>query len=361
MSLVASFVRYPLHFTFTARTSRGSMTLRDTWLLRVHDKKNPEKIGWGECSPLIGLSIDDRPDFAKYLDKTCRHVEEYEMPQSEEEVNAMAYALLPSDFPSIRFGLQTALLDLMHGAERQIFPSDFSKKGKPIPINGLIWMDGKEAMMKQAEEKLAQGYTTIKLKVGALNLQDELDVLAYIRAIGGAKIVIRIDANGAFAPDQALAILEKFQQYSIHSVEQPIRKGQLKEMKEICAYSPISVALDEELIGCHGLENKRALLDATSPYALILKPSLLGGYRSCREWIQLAAERKMDWWLTSALESNIGLNAISQFAATFSNPLPQGLGTGQLYKNNFASPLEVKNGEITYLNSKNWDLRVLHA
>lgn len=360
MTLVASFVKYKFIFKTGATTSRGVMTSRDSWFISIHQRENPEINGWGECAPLPGLSIDDRPDYEKYLDKTCRNLEERTLPKSYEEMNKLAYELLPGDFPSMRFGLQTALLDLMNGSTKQIFHTDFVKKSTPININGLIWMSAKASMIEQIDDRLANGFNTIKLKVGAINLKDELEVVSYLREKGGDKLDIRLDANGAFKPEEALGLLKQFAPFKIHSIEQPIKARQREAMAKLCAESPIPIALDEELIGTSGIDHKARLLDTIKPQFIILKPSLLGGFRSCQEWIDVAEQRKIGWWLTSALESNIGLNAISQFASTFKNPLPQGLGTGQLYKNNFPSPLEVNHGHLTYGKSP-WDVRLLNA
>ncbi|HAR20789.1 MAG TPA: o-succinylbenzoate synthase, partial [Cytophagales bacterium] len=262
--------------------------------------------------------------------------------QSSSDLNA---------FPALRFAFETALLDLKNGGERKIFKNDFSLQGAKIPINGLIWMGSKTFMLKQMEEKLMEGFSCLKLKIGALDFQTEKELLASIRSSFSAKeISIRLDANGAFSVSEALEKLNQLSDFEIHSVEQPIKPGQWQEMAKLCALSPIPVALDEELIGVYG-SRKSKLLDAIKPHYIILKPSLLGGFAMCDEWISLAEKQGIDWWITSALESNIGLNAICQYTfekTSHKREMPQGLGTGSLYHNNIKSPLCVQKGHIHY-------------
>jgi L-alanine-DL-glutamate epimerase-like enolase superfamily enzyme len=264
-----------------------------------------------------------------------------------------------STFPSIAFGLETALLDLKAKGSKQLFESKFSIGETGIPINGLVWMGDKAFMQKQIREKIAADYQCIKLKIGALDFETELAILADIRQQFSAKdIEIRLDANGAFSANEALEKLEKLAAYDIHSIEQPIRQGQSNEMAEICQKSPIPIVLDEELIGVNHTDREQ-LLEKIKPAYIILKPSLLGGFNTCENWIKLAKTHNIGWWITSALESNIGLNAIAQWTYTLNSPLPQGLGTGQLYHNNIPSPLQIKNAQLFYNPKEQWDLNSL--
>jgi o-succinylbenzoate synthase len=259
------------------------------------------------------------------------------------------------EFPSIQFGLETAFRSLDGETPFLLFPSDFTKGEKNIPINGLVWM-GEEAYMKQQiEEKLQQGFNCIKLKIGAIDFEKELGLLRFIRQnFSPEQIEIRVDANGAFTADEALNKLNQLSVFQLHSIEQPIRQKQVDAMTELCKQTPFPIALDEELIGVFGTENKEALLKKIQPQYIILKPSLVGGFRGTKEWIDIAEKHGIGWWITSALESNIGLNAIAQWTYTLSNPMPQGLGTGALYTNNFDSPLEVRNGELAYNPITQW-------
>jgi L-alanine-DL-glutamate epimerase-like enolase superfamily enzyme len=345
--LKASWFKYKLIFELPAGTSRGIMHEKDTWFLHIWDEQHPEIVGIGECSLLKELSFDDRPDYEEQLAWLCKHINDDPLYLKKNLV----------DWPSIRFGLETALADLKGGGTRILFPSAFTMGEKAIPINGLVWMGDKDFMLKQIEEKLKQGYTAIKLKVGAIDFESECALLGYIRKeYDQSKISIRLDANGAFSAEDVFQKLKTLSQYQIHSIEQPVAAGQPELMGEVCLKSPIPIALDEELIGIHSMDIKRQLLETLRPQYIILKPSLLGGFAACNEWISLAAEMNIGWWVTSALESNIGLNAIVQWTATLGNLLPQGLGTGSLYLNNIPAPLKVKNGFLHYIPNEEWDL-----
>jgi o-succinylbenzoate synthase len=348
MQAYADYSKHVFQFNFKARTSRGLMKDKISWFIKLHDKQKPDIFGVGECGPLPGLSEDATPEYEDVLKDIIRQINnagkiEYEGLQK----------LIPSNYPSIRFGLETALLDLSHGGKRIIFQNDFVQ-GKKIPINGLIWMGDLDFMMNQINVKIAAGFRCIKLKVGGLDFDRECDTLQYIRKrYFRDNIEIRLDANGAFKLDDALYKISELAKYNVHSIEQPI-KPNLPEMEELCRKSPIPVAFDEELIGIHAPGRKRELLTALKPRYIILKPSLHGGISGCEEWIRIATEVGAGWWITSALESNVGLNAICQFTANYDVQIPQGLGTGSIYQNNIASPLHVEKGEIFWKQGDLW-------
>jgi len=350
-----SYTPHTLRFKFDARTSRGAMSTHQVYYLKLWVRDAPETVGLGECAPLPGLSLDARPDLEQKLQELAGLLE-------SEQVSLQAGSPLPDvlqlqAWPAVRFALETALVDLQQGGRRQLYQNAFSRGDKGIPINGLIWMGDSAFMQSQIEQKLKQGYTCLKLKIGGLDFQQELDILQSIREVAvAADLTIRVDANGAFAPDEAYRKLERLARYDIHSIEQPIRPGQLETMAQLCASSPIPIALDEELIGVQENEQQVQLLETIRPQYIILKPTLVGGLSAGQEWIRLAEARGIGWWMTSALESNIGLNAISQFTANYSPGLPQGLGTGQLYHNNIASPLQIVHGELWYKAGEAWDL-----
>jgi o-succinylbenzoate synthase len=357
MNLKSAFNKYTLDFRFDAGTSRGILRQKNTWFLKIWDPGNPLVVGRGECGPLKGLSIDDRNDFEEKLNEVCQQINEFEL---HELVNAdLADIFQLKDFPSIVFGLETAVLDLMNGGMMMIFDTPFSAGLASIPINGLVWMGDKAFMVKQIKEKIVEGYTCIKMKIGAIDFDTECAILHDLRKrYSEDKITLRLDANGAFQPSDALQKLKILSTYKIHSVEQPIRQGQEEAMKELCVNSPVHIALDEELIGKFFREEKESLLRNIKPSYIILKPSLLGGFKACREWIEIAESLNTGWWLTSALESNIGLNAIAQFTSTFSPSLPQGLGTGKLYHNNPESPLVISKGSLKYDPDNKWDFKL---
>ncbi|MFT5779406.1 MAG: o-succinylbenzoate synthase [Crocinitomicaceae bacterium] len=330
----AHYHQKTFHFKNPSGTSRGILTEKHAWFIEVWDEEAPTIIGTGECSIIPGLS-PDFTDFESYelkVAQVCEHLTED-----------------LTEWPSIKFGVETALLDLKNGGNGVIFDNSFSRGEQEILINGLIWMGERSFMLSQIEEKLALGFSTIKMKVGAIDFENELELLRMIRS-HSPSITLRVDANGAFKTDEALAKLESLHKIGIHSIEQPIKAGQWDIMAKLCLISPLSIALDEELIGINAPEEKIALLDKIQPSFIILKPSLHGGISGTREWIKLAEERNIGWWMTSALESNIGLNAICQLAAEYQNELPQGLGTGSLYTDNIPSNLLVKNGCISLSN-----------
>ncbi len=335
----ASFEAFTLDFKRPSGTSRGVLTQKKGWKLLLTD---PEGItGLGECSVIPGLSPDYVSDehYEKKLTEVCRN-----------PLLFIGNHALLRDYPSILFGLDIAWFDLVNGGRRIYFNSANNPCGFTIPINGLIWMGDPGYMQEQIEEKLAGGYSCIKLKVGAIDFRQELKLLEGIRSrYDASKIVLRVDANGAFSMDDALHKLEELAQLELHSIEQPIKAGAWNDMERLCEQTPLPIALDEELIGINQTEEKIRLLETIRPQYIILKPSLHGGFGGTREWIDLAEQRQMPWWITSALESNIGLNAIAQFTADFHPVLPQGLGTGGLYETNFDAPLKIEKGNLIYV------------
>ncbi len=326
-----------LHFKQPAGTSRGVYTIRDVWYLWLTDTES-RRTGVGECAPLPALSCDDTPRYGEVLAAACRDFERKGFIDRE--------ALLPC--PSILFGLETALRHFQAGSLR-LWHTPFSEGKEGIPTNGLIWMGSYEEMHRRIAEKTRAGFRCIKMKIGATDWEKELDLLAHIRRhFSPEEVELRVDANGAFAPGDALEKLQRLSAFRLHSIEQPIRAGQWQEMARLCAEAPFPIALDEELIGIHRREQKIALLDTIRPQYIILKPSLHGGISGCTEWIALAAERGIGSWVTSALESNVGLNAIAQWCATWRPVLPQGLGTGLLFADNIDSSLFFSSDRLWY-------------
>ncbi len=320
------------------------MNEKETWFIILEKE---DKVGIGECGILRGLSIDDRPDYEEKLQWACANIHLGE--------NYLWEALI--EFPSIQFGVEMAFQSLRSSTSFLLFPSEFTNGKKSIPINGLVWM-GEEAFMKQQiEEKLADGFRCVKLKIGAIDFDKELQLLGYIRQhFTPEQVEIRVDANGAFDATLALDKIIQLSGFKIHSIEQPIQKNNTDSMSELCKNTPIPIALDEELIGVFSLEEKEALLQKIRPQYIILKPSFIGGFRGTKEWILLAEKYKIGWWITSALESNIGLNAIAQWTFLQHNLMPQGLGTGALYTNNFDCPLVVSGGQLWYNSELDWKI-----
>lgn len=343
----ASYHKYLLDFKRPSGTSRGVMTEKETWFIVLEENG---KKGIGECGILRGLSADDRKDYEGKLKWACDNIHLGE--------TALWEALL--EFPSIQFGIEIAFLSLKNENPYLLFPSEFTANLKSIPINGLVWMGEASFMKQQIEEKLEAGFNCIKLKIGAIDFQKELELLQFIRShFSAEQIEIRVDANGAFTSFEALDKLKQLNQFQLHSIEQPIKKGNKKEMSLLCQETPFPIALDEELIGIFSLDEKEKLLQEIKPQYIILKPSFIGGFRGTREWITLADKYKIGWWITSALESNIGLNAIAQWTFLQNSTMPQGLGTGALYTNNIDCPLEVNNGQLWYNTSKKWDSEIV--
>lgn len=350
-------VPYTLDFRFVAGTSRGTLTRKPTWFIKCWQEGEEHAVGWGEASPLKGLSSDFSEDYEKRLKAVLDHLEGLDIPESL-DLGFIA-ANTPEEMPSVRFGVETALLDLWHGGTRAIIPGSFAQGTQRIPINGLVWMGDETFMQQQIDEKLKAGFNTIKMKVGAIDFQTELSLLEKLRdRYTAQELTLRVDANGAFTEADVFEKLEQLAALEIHSIEQPVKPGQLELMQKVCAESLLPVALDEELIGVHARVLRQELLESIDPDFIILKPSLLGGIQACESWIELAESLDIGWWVTSMLESNIGLNAIAQFTAQYEPVLPQGLGTGQLYHNNIPSPLEIRRGELLYNEPKKWSIRL---
>jgi O-succinylbenzoate synthase len=339
----ATYHKYILDFKRPSGTSRGVMTEKETWFIVL--EKDGKK-GIGECGILRGLSIDDRPDYEAKLHWTCENIHLGK--------DQLWEALI--EFPSIQFGVEMTFQSLASETPFLLFPSAFTEGAKSIQINGLVWMGDEAFMREQIEEKLAQGFHCVKLKIGAIDFGKELQLLRYIREhFSPEQIEIRVDANGAFGLNEALDKINQIAEFKLHSIEQPIEKSNTDRMAELCKTTPFPIALDEELIGVFSIADKERLLQKIKPQYIILKPSFVGGFRGTQEWISLAEKWNIGWWITSALESNIGLNAIAQWTFLQHNLMPQGLGTGALYTNNFDCPLEVVAGQLWYKKEHDWD------
>ncbi|MDP9954629.1 o-succinylbenzoate synthase [Epilithonimonas hungarica] len=328
--------QYILNFRRPGGTSRGVLNTKETYFIEIFED---DKKGIGECSLFRGLSFDDDDDYEDALEWACRNINLTLGELQEELVN----------HPSIIFGIEQALLNLEHQGDLY-FPSDFTQGKDSIQINGLIWMGDADYMQSQIEEKLNNNFTCIKLKIGT-DWDSEKEILKSIRKkFPKDKIELRVDANGAFSPEKAKIVLQELADLEIHSIEQPIQAGNWKTMAELCENTPTPIALDEELIGVLNIESKKELLKEINPQYIILKPSLIGGFSGSDEWIALAEKNNIGWWITSALESNIGLNAIAQYTYLKQNPMPQGLGTGGLFTNNFETPLVLKGENLWFEN-----------
>jgi o-succinylbenzoate synthase len=342
----ATYKKYILDFKRPSGTSRGVLTQKETWFIIIEQNG---KTGIGECGILRGLSIDDVPNYEAVLKRTCNTIE-VGLPKLYNEL---------VEFPSIQFGLEMAFKSLESKNKFELFPSEFTRNKASIPINGLIWMGTPEFMSSQIKEKINQGFSCIKLKIGAIDFETEISLLKSIRKEFSPKdIELRVDANGAFKPLEALEKLKLLSELQLHSIEQPIKQGQPEAMAKLCEQTPLPIALDEELIGVFDVTDKAKLLQMIKPQYIILKPSFVGGFQGTQQWIDLANKQEIGWWITSALESNVGLNAIAQWTYTLKNKMPQGLGTGALFTNNFDSPLQVKNGTLRYDNEQIWNINL---
>lgn len=345
--LQATYMPYCLHFKEAGGTSRGVLTTKDTYFVKIWDSEHPELAGIGEAALFKGLSAEDCPNYEQILAEVCKNIH---CIHSDEL----------SSWSSIRFGIESALQDLRQGGKRILWDSSFTQGNQSIDINGLIWMGTLSTMRQRIEDKINEGYRCLKLKIGALDFQAEIELLKEIRRhFTPQQIELRVDANGAFSVDEVSKKLDLLSQFNIHSIEQPIRAGDWEQMASIVCNSPIPIALDEELIGITHFAEKKQLLETIRPHYIILKPSLCGSFSGAYEWIKIAQSLNINYWITSALESNIGLNALAQWCYTLGNSMPQGLGTGQLYTNNIGSPLMMEKGTLRYNPIQNWDLSQL--
>ncbi len=344
--LKTTYSKHIFKFNFPGGTSRGVLNEKPSWFLKIYNTEKPHIIGNGEISIIPGLS-----------------------PETEKTVELLLNELIQSpDFfinnyrnkldgcPAIKFGIETALADLQNGGSKIHYPSEFTNGNAGIKINGLVWMGNKDEMLNRIKEKVKRGFTCIKIKVGAINFNEELDLLKFIRKnFSEQNLEIRVDANGAFSPKDVFQKLESLSKYKLHSIEQPIKAGQWETMHLLCKNTPLPIALDEELIGIENLDTRKELLDTIKPQYIILKPSLVGGLADTKHWSELAEQNNIGWWVTSALESNIGLNAIAQWTYTYGSNMPQGLGTGSVFSNNIASPLEIQGEKLWHNTTKTWE------
>ncbi len=339
----ARYISHTLQFKQPSGTSRGVLKTKDTYFIIVEHDDN---WGVGEVNLFKGLSYDDRDGFEDQLRWTCENI--------GKKPGEMMEAL--KEWPSILFGYEMAIKSYQSSTPFELFPSLFTQGQDAISINGLVWMGEKDFMERQIEEKLQQGFDCIKLKIGAIDFEEELELLKSVRSrFRESEITLRVDANGAFDPEDAAEKLRQLANHKIHSIEQPIKQNQWDAMAKICDDPAVDVALDEELIGITDRDEKIKCLETIKPQYIILKPALVGGFQSTREWIDLAEARNIGWWITSALESNVGLNAIAQFTYTLGTTMPQGLGTGGLFTNNIDCPLEIKEGTLTCNTNGAWD------
>lgn len=346
MSFHAEFTKRTFHFGFDARTSRGQIRDRSCWFLKIKDDQSLCE-GIGEIAPLPGLSFETEEDVENELNELVDLINSGFL--TGKKINSLGdvHIFFPKQYSSsVRCGIETAFLDLMNGGRKVIFDNSFARRESGLSTNGLIWIGGLDAMLQQVSIKIEQGFRTLKIKIGSLDFEKEIDILQYIRRkYYREKITIRLDANGAFKPKEAFYKLNELARWDVHSIEQPLKAGHVEEMEELCRKTPIPIALDEELVG-KDFESCKELIERVKPQFLILKPSLMGGFLSSQKLIELAEEQGIGWWITSALESSIGLNAVAQFTAQYPITIPQGLGTGQIYTDNIDSPLYIEKGEL---------------
>jgi o-succinylbenzoate synthase len=356
MPFTAEFAKRTFHFSFDARTSRGQMRERHCWFLTIMDEERGV-YGKGEAAPLPGLSPETNEEVEQQLERIVSDINSGKLNDKDLSSLQSIHDWFQDNYASsVTCALETALLDLGRGGKKIIFNNSFSQRETGIATNGLIWIGGLDSMLQQVSIKIEEGFRTLKIKIGSLDFEKEIDILQYIkRKYFRENIEIRLDANGAFKPNEVLYKLNELSRWGIHSIEQPVMAGQQKLMTEVCAKSPIPIALDEELIGITGRQKKIELLQSIKPKYIILKPSLMGGFYSCQEWIDVANANGVDWWITSALESALGLNAVAQFTAQYPISIPQGLGTGQIYIDNIESPLEIHKGQLKLSSKIQWE------
>lgn len=350
--LRARWIERHLEPHFTLGTSKGAITTRTVWYLIAWQHDRPEVRGIGEAALFPGHSKEFPADVKTKLLELCMDTSNWERRLTDDLV----------DVPSVRFAVEQCLKDLAAGGTKTLFPSEFTLGRQAIPINGLVWMGDKATMKQRIREQIDGGYTTVKMKIGAIGIEDELDLLKAVRSeYRASDLILRVDANGAFNAQQAPDVLNRLADLQVHSIEQPVAPGLYEVMAELCSNSPIPIALDEDLIGLNTHDAKVDLLDNLKPQYIVIKPSLVGGWAATQEWIDLAKARKIGWWITSALESSIGLNAIAQYTATLNVTMAQGLGTGKVYANNIPSPLMAEKGFLRYRPEAEWDLSALSA
>lgn len=331
-----AYAPYILKFRQPAVTSRGVMLEKPTFFLKVFDENQPEKFGIGECSVFPGLSPEADGNYGYKLMELLANV-------------ALGRDTDLSRHSSIQLGLEEALRDYSGGCRHIYYPSNFTEGLSDIQINGLVWMGNFEEMIERIDEKVKDGFRCIKLKIGAIDWKNEVDMIEHIRyKYSDSDLQIRVDANGAFTMDNALARMKHLADLGVHSIEQPIRPGNDELMQFLCSVSPLPIALDESLIGISGKHRKEEMLSMIRPSYIILKPSLCGGFSGAEEWIDIAERLGVGWWVTSALESNVGLNAIAQWTATLHTAIAQGLGTGGLFTNNLECPLVLESDCLKY-------------
>lgn len=347
MTLHATFHPYTLHFKKPAGTSRGALLHKETWFLCLRDPAEPNRLGVGECSPQPGLSRDDLPQLPQKLADVC---EQINRGRPLEQIDLRGW-------PAVQTALDLARQDWQTGGQQHLYDSAFARGEVSLPIHGLIWMGSPAEVLAQVQQKVKAGVPVIKMKVGALPFADELALLAEIRRVA-PRHELRLDANGAFSIDEALAKLKALAAFDVHSLEQPIKPGQVAALANLCAASPIPIALDEELLTLTTPDAQRDLLTTVRPAYLVLKPTLLGGQAATEQWIALANAQGIGWWFNSMLESNVGLNALAQWAAHLPSTHVHGLGTGQLFQNNIPSPLQLDGAALRYNFEHTWDFSV---
>jgi O-succinylbenzoate synthase len=351
--MITAFYRKKLlSFVRPAGTSRGVLTRKPTWYIFLADEGVPDAEGIGECPIVPGLSRETEEMVDRKIQEVCRIINCKGM-------------IDPSDldgYPSLAFGIETAMIDLKTGGKKILFPSSFTEGKSFIHINGLIWMGSMDYLLRQVEEKLDQGFGCLKFKIGSIHAEEELQLLKSVRdRFTARELELRVDANGAFSFDAALEIMKKLADLEVHSIEQPIKAGQWEEMARLCMHGPVPVALDEELLGKQDPEEKQLLVNRIHPQFLVLKPGLLGGFQQALEYINLAKKENTGWWITSALESNIGLNAIAQWTSIYGGSKAQGLGTGKLYRKNVSCPLSLKGDKLFFRPGENWNLSFIES
>ncbi|MEZ4756989.1 MAG: o-succinylbenzoate synthase [Flavobacteriales bacterium] len=345
--LHARWTEHSLQARFPLGTSKGTLDKRTVWYLIAWNDEWPERIGIGEAAPFPGHSLEFPADVRTKLLELCQRTTDWQQRLQGDLIQV----------PSVRAAVEQCLRDLDVGGTKELFPSDFTLGQRGIPINGLVWMGDKRTMRARIRAIIADGYRVVKLKIGALDWAEEEALLREVRSEFNANdLELRVDANGAFDAAEVMPVLHRLADLGVQSIEQPIAPGRYELMAEVVAASPVPIALDEDLIGLHHTDARTALLDTVRPGHIVIKPSLVGGWQATREWIGLAGERGIGWWITSALESSIGLNAIAQFTATLPIDRAQGLGTGSVYLNNIPSPLEVENGALFHRPERGWDL-----